>query len=122
MAVLLSTDLMVVSRVQGAATKAGTTLRSVSTATQAAEQIRAGSEALLVIDLSVPGLDIAAFVAKLEASEGAELRIIAFGPHVHANRLAAAEQAGCDLVVSRGQFFAQVDALLGDSRGVTGQG
>lgn len=34
-------------------------------------------------------------------------RIVAFGSHVHESRLTCAQQAGCDLVLSRGQFSSQ---------------
>jgi hypothetical protein len=40
------------------------------------------------------------------------LRVVAFGPHVHEERLAAARNAGCDEVVSRGEFFARLDAIV----------
>jgi hypothetical protein len=39
-------------------------------------------------------------------------RIVAFGSHVHEARLACAEQAGCDLVLSRGQFSSKPTAYL----------
>jgi hypothetical protein len=43
----------------------------------------------------------------------AATRVIAFGPHVHEDRLAAARAAGCDSVLSRGQFFSQAENVLG---------
>ena len=49
---------------------------------------------------------------RLKASEGSGTRVVAFGPHVHEQRLAAARDAGCDLVVSRGQFFSQLETIL----------
>ena len=39
-------------------------------------------------------------------------RLVAFGPHVHKAKLAAAAAAGFGLVLSRGQFYAQMDELL----------
>jgi CheY-like chemotaxis protein len=111
-AVLLSTDLMVASRVQGAAVSSGTSLATVSNVTQAVGQCRAAAAAVLFVDLALPALDVSALVNDLKNSGARPPRIIAFGPHVHEEKLAAAQQAGCDVVVSRGQFFAQVDSLL----------
>jgi hypothetical protein len=52
-----------------------------------------------------------AIVEQLKAAPNRP-RVIAFGPHVHEERLQAARKAGCDEVVSRGQFFAQVEGML----------
>jgi DNA-binding NarL/FixJ family response regulator len=116
--VLLSADLMVVSRVEGAGAKAGTSVRAVSTAAGAVEACRAASAAILVVDVGTPSLDIGSLVRDVKSTVGAAARVVAFGPHVHAERLAAAEQAGCNEVVSRGQFFAQLDEILRRSAGV----
>ena len=60
----------------------------------------------------MPALDPAAVVNQLRADASHSVHVVAFGPHVHENRLAAVREAGCDLVVSRGQFFAEIDAIL----------
>lgn len=111
-AVLLSGDLMVVSRVEGAASRVGLPLRVAATAARAEELCREQSTRLLVVDLTAPLLDIAALTTAMKALCDGGPRIVAFGPHVHEARLAAAREAGCDSVVSRGQFFAQIDAIL----------
>ena len=141
-AVLFSGDLLVISRVQNAATAAGIAVQVTSSLTQAVENCESlisssysrpelgskaveprdshtwqiGKPTLVIVDLSTPGLDVAGFVKRLrgiKASDAmSELRIIAFGPHVHEDRLAAAREAGCDEVMSRGQFFGAIDAIL----------
>ena len=111
--VLLSSDLMVVSRVEGAAARLGTTVRITSTPSQAVDCGNADEAKVLIVDLSSPSLDIAALVNQLKSKQSAATRVVAFGPHVHEQRLAAARDAGCDQVVSRGQFFAQLDTILG---------
>jgi DNA-binding NarL/FixJ family response regulator len=115
-AVLLTRDLTVVSRVQGACAKLGATMRTESDL----ERIIAGFSGepadLVILDLSMPQLDVASLVSAAKAGSAAS-KVIAFGPHVHAERLAAAREAGCDEVVSRGQFFAQLDTILQRSAG-----
>jgi CheY-like chemotaxis protein len=109
---LLTGDLVTQSRVEAAATRCGAALR---TATDAATLLARYAETpaqLLIVDLSASSVDVAAIVAQKKSRLSAPPTIIAFGPHVHEARLAAAEQAGCDEVLSRGQFFAQLDAIL----------
>lgn len=109
--VLLSGDLAVFSRVEGAGRSIGETVRQATAGPQAVERCASESARLLLVDLSTSGINVGELVAQLKASI-APPRIIAFGPHVHEQRLAEAQSAGCDLVVSRGQFFAQIDSLL----------
>ncbi len=110
--VLLSGDLAVLSRVEGAATRLGQAVRSASRESQALELCDAQDAKMLIIDLSTSSIDVASLVHQLKSTEGSNPRVVAFGPHVHEQRLAAARDAGCDLVVSRGQFFSQLDTIL----------
>lgn len=111
--VLFSNDLTVLSRVEGAATRLDKNVRSVSTAAQLADCGGEGAPELLIIDLSSPSVDIEKLVAQWKMQAASATRIVAFGPHVHEERLAAARQAGCDVVVSRGQFFSQLESIVG---------
>jgi DNA-binding response OmpR family regulator len=111
--VLLSGDLMVVSRVQGAAKSVGADLCTAGNADQAREYCKTEPVKLVIVDLGLPAVNIGTLVNDLGADETFAPKIVAFGPHVHEERLAAARQTGCDEVVSRGQFFAQVEAILG---------
>jgi DNA-binding response OmpR family regulator len=110
--VLLSGDLMVLSRVDAAASRNGIAIRSASSAAQAVNAGDAEPIELLIIDLATPQLETAGLVREIQSKVAGTTRIIAFGPHVHEERLAAAHEAGCDEVFSRGQFFAQVDTIL----------
>jgi AmiR/NasT family two-component response regulator len=109
--VLVSNDLMVVSRVQGPAARVGADVRSAG----AADVLTHVPIDLVIVDLATPRLELEALVAELKSAGDTAPRIVAFGPHVHEDRLAAAREAGCDVVMSRGQFFAQVDAIIGAS-------
>ena len=111
-AILLSTDLMVVSHVRGAAARTGATLDTASNADDAAAICQREQADLLLVDLATPVSALSVFVNRLKGDAAAAPTIVAFGPHVHAERLEAARQAGCDTVISRGQFFAGIDGLL----------
>jgi DNA-binding NarL/FixJ family response regulator len=109
--VLLATDLMVVSRVQGAATQAGAAIKVAANESQAVQLCRDANAGLLIIDLATPALSLEP-IQQMTADSTRTTRIVAFGPHVHEDRLERAREAGCDLVVSRGRFFNEVDTIL----------
>jgi DNA-binding response OmpR family regulator len=67
---------------------------------------------LIILDLSVPSLNVKSLIEQVKAAPANPPRIVAFGSHVHVEKLAAARDAGCDEVMSRGQFFAQLDAVV----------
>ena len=113
MAVLLvSGDLMGASRIEGAARLAGVDFRMVGNADSAVEVCAAGNVPLVMIDLALAGLDVDSLVSRLKNLPNGALAIVAYGPHVHEAKLAAAEAAGCDQVLSRGQFLSSVDAVI----------
>ena len=111
--VLLSSDLMVVSRVQGTAARTGAAVRALSNASPAIESCLNEQADVLIVDLATPSLDLETLVNGLKAVATRSTRIVAFGPHVHEDRLEAAREAGCDVVMSRGRFFAEMDSILG---------
>lgn len=109
--ILLTRDLSVVSHVDGAAARSGAVARTVSNEADAVTQCVAENAKTLVIDLATPSLDVRSLMEKLSAAIPTPPRVIAFGPHVHVEKLAAAQEAGCE-VASRGQFFAKTEAIL----------
>ena len=107
---LVSSDLMLHSRLQGVAQQSG--LAEVVSATSSNAASRCDEDCpIAVVDLHSQGSDIAALVADLRnANPG--VSIIASGPHVHEQKLQQAEQAGCDVVVSRGQLDRDAAAIF----------
>ncbi|MEX0643163.1 MAG: hypothetical protein WD468_10710 [Pirellulales bacterium] len=110
--VLLTGDLMVISRVSGAAAQLSIQLQTAANSQQAIRLCRDDAARVLVLDLATPSLDVAELVAAVKKGGAAAPTIVAFGPHVHEERLAAAREAGCNRVVSRGQFMGQLDTLI----------
>lgn len=109
--VLLSQDLMVISQVSGAAAQQGSSVRTVSSTSDAVKACAAKDVELVIVDLGTPSADVAALVDQLKSSTASVPRIMAFGPHVHVDKLAAAREAGCE-AMSRGQFMTQVGSVL----------
>ncbi len=113
MAVLaLISDLMMQSQVTGAATRAAARLKIATSGEALLDEAAKDPPRLVIVDLSHPGLHVNELFGRLKALLPSGSTTLAFGPHVHAARLAEAAQAGCDTVISRGQFHAQMDAIL----------
>lgn len=109
--VLLSGDLMCSSKVAAAASALGLTCTTAMTAAALPDKLVEGTQ-LVVLDLSTIGVAPAVIVPKIRTSLRARPKIIAFGPHVHGELLEEAETSGCDLVVTRGEFYARLADLL----------
>jgi hypothetical protein len=62
--------------------------------------------------LNSPAVQVSAIVPRLKGLVQPPKSIIAFGPHVHAEKLQAAEAAGCNLVLTRGQFDSEMETIL----------
>ncbi|MCA9230437.1 MAG: hypothetical protein KDA57_07290 [Planctomycetales bacterium] len=111
--ILLSRDLMLASRTEGVARQKGIAMVQAANQIDAISAIADENCQLLVVDLQLPGLDIEALVIQARQSSKSSLRIVACGPHVHEQRLDTARAAGCDRVVTRGQFDREAAHILG---------
>lgn len=109
--VLLSRDLMLVSRTQGAANSLQMTLECASDAERAIDLATSPACRAVVIDLRTPNLDVAELVAKIRDLDH-DVPVIACSPHVHEASLTAARNAGCDVVATRGQFDRDAESIL----------
>jgi CheY-like chemotaxis protein len=109
--ILLSSDLMLMSAAQGAADRHGAAVSVVADANALAERLAGGTINLVAVDLRTNGLDVRALVEQVRTA-APEAVILAGGPHVQRDSLAAAVAAGCDEVVTRGQFEGRLDALV----------
>ena len=109
-AVLLTGDLAFSSKLVAAAARRGWKL-DLAMSPAALDAHRTEGVRLVLIDLSMSAVDPATIVEKLQGWSPPP-DIVAFGPHVQEARLAAAREAGCDLVVSRGHMNAQAEEIL----------
>jgi len=109
--VLLCSDMMCMSKVAGAASRAGYQCATAMSPAALDDRLAEGTR-LVAIDLSMPGLEPNVVVPKIRTALKIRPRIIAFGPHVRGELLEEAETSGCDAVYSNGQFFAHLPELL----------
>lgn len=108
---LVSGDLFLGSRIRAAAQTQHRSLDVAGSGAMALERLQSASYRLVLVDLETPGLRIAELVAACGGGDAGPT-IIAYGPHVHEQRLEAARQAGCDHVLTRGKFDATLPQLL----------
>ena len=110
---LITSDLMVSSRIAGAAAAIPATVASLGPAAEPGN----GPFDVIVVDLEAGRRGAGELVGRAReiAASQAALRpaaIVAFGPHVAVDRLAEAKAAGADLVVTRGEALQSLAAVV----------
>lgn len=108
---LFASDLMTLSQASGVASASGAKVTSVASAAALAEKLQGEQVAAVIFDIDHARGELPALVAAVRAAKP-EARIAAFGPHVREDALAAAQAAGCDLVLTRGQFLKGMPAVF----------
>jgi len=109
--VLLTHDLIFSTKVTSTARALGLEVTSAVDLVRAAELCRDKRPGCVFIDLSVPDLDITAAVARLRSAAGS-MPTVAYGSHGDKARLDADRAAGCDEVLPRSRFSAELPTLL----------
>jgi CheY-like chemotaxis protein len=110
---LVSPDLMAISRLAALARQAGGSLESLRSFDAGP---REDGYDLVLIDLQGMAEDPALLVSRVRAAvpgrNQASPRVVAFGPHVATARLEQARAAGADEAVSRGELLGGFPAVL----------
>ena len=119
MIVVVTRDLMVSSQISGAARGAACEMQVAGDSEAAAALSRVSGCCGVLLDLTMPGVDLQQLLAGLSE---ARPPVIAFGPHVHTTTLEAARAAGCDRVLSRGEFVSRLHEIVSALTGPEGSG
>jgi DNA-binding NarL/FixJ family response regulator len=109
----LTNDLLFSSRVMSLARQVGIDMKVVGARQAFLDQAAASECVLALIDLEHPAAAMKDLVRDLHRRENAP-KIVAYGPHVKESLLGAAQEAGADSVLSRGQFDKQIGGILQD--------
>jgi DNA-binding NarL/FixJ family response regulator len=109
--VAITADLLLHSQLSAAADRVGLRVLVAMSIEALVAKAETSRPRMVILDLGHEGLDPRELVPRLKAISP-EATIVAFGPHVHRQRLAAATEAGCDQVMSRGQFHATMEEIL----------
>ncbi len=110
-ALSLIADLSFSVQVEGAANRLGFRVATVSTPTKAIAALRQGRASFFVVDLAAAGDRVAEIVRAAKAAPH-PVAVLAFGPQADREAQQAAQDAGADLVISRGQFSRDLSQLM----------
>lgn len=111
-AVALIADLMFIVKIQDAAKAIELPIRFVKTAA-AVREAAANHPSLILFDLNLAGVEVLSLVAALKSDPSTKgIQLVGFISHVQIQARAAAEAAGCDLVVARSVFSQQLPSIL----------
>jgi len=109
--IFVSGDLMFGSRVSGVAQQIGMQMQTVMSGAKLLQVVDDLAPKLVIVDLQAPGVDPVAIVKHLSAMPTPP-HTVGFGPHVHEQKLQAAQDAGIGTVLTRGQFHSQIGEVL----------
>ena len=110
MGVVVTQDLFFGSKITGTADQLGLNVKLAGTVDGGIEQASQETVRLLLLDLAMPGLNVADVIASLP--EEHRPTVVAFGAHVNTVRLDEAREAGCDEVLPRSRFTATLPEIL----------
>ncbi|GMU81792.1 MAG: hypothetical protein AMXMBFR47_16630 [Planctomycetota bacterium] len=105
-------DLFFDAKITATARVVGVEVVAVRTIDAAAARLADAAVTGLIVDLSLPAGDPIGFVRAVKASTPG-VRVVAFLPHVEADRRRAAKEAGADEVLPRSRFSETLGAILG---------
>jgi hypothetical protein len=107
-------DLIFATRVSSVAGEAGVRYQALLSADGLADRLFEASAVALLVDLDWSRSDpIEAIRSAAEDRRLGSLEIVAFGPHVQGDRLAAATDAGATEAMPRSRFAGHLPVLLG---------
>ena len=110
-AIILTSDFMFSSRVVSIGQSLDLEVDAVISTAALPEAVEASQAVLVIIDLSNIDSSVDQIVTPLRKLDPPPTTV-AFGPHVDEAVLQAAQAAGCDIVLTRGQFHQQIGELL----------
>jgi CheY-like chemotaxis protein len=109
---LLSDDLIFISRVAGTARAQGLNIKSARSADALLTLAHQQEPRCVIVDLANPGLILTELMRQLAEVCPRMPRVAAYGSHVDAGTLQAARAAGCDPVWPRSKFVEDLATAL----------
>jgi len=108
--VLVCDDFFFANKITGTAQALGIAVKEVTSLSAACGLAASENARLIILDLNTPGLNVADLIATLP--EENRPAVIAFDSHVNTERLQSARDAGCDQVLPRSRFAAELPEIL----------
>src|SRR5262249_48889882 len=99
--VLLSRDLIFTTKITSTAAALGSRVHVASNEFSATSLIESSRPQVVFVDLTAGAMVAPEALARYRKQTGPGSQFVAFGPHVDADSLAAAQSAGCQVVLTR---------------------
>ena len=112
---VVATNLFFLPRVQNMAAPSGCETRQVMTVDRLNEEMAEGETVLVLVDLEADVEFWGDAVRAVLASGDARPQVVGYGGHTNTTMLQRAEEVGCDLVLTKGQFSRDLGKLIGEA-------
>jgi hypothetical protein len=109
---LLSRDLIFITKIKETAADLGYSIMVASTETQAKSMIEEHHPKVVFFDVALRDVVAPSAVRAYQKLAGTNVWFVAFGPHVERDLLATAKAAGCHAVLARSKFAAELPELM----------
>jgi hypothetical protein len=109
---LLCSDLIFTTKIKGTAHALGYNLEIIADVFRAKSAIETLYPRVIFIDLAAGKLSAPESLREYIRLAGPDVWFVAFGSHVEKETLAEAKAAGCQVVLSRSKFAANLPALM----------
>jgi len=111
-------DLLFQSRMRAAAQLIAAPISFMRQRDALITAVREGQPSLVILDLDCDAIDPIAIIREIRSDpELTRIPLVGYASHVHADRLQAARDAGCDRVMARSKFVAALPELISSARG-----
>ena len=114
---VIATNLFFLPRIQNLAAPSGCETRQVMSVDRLNEEMSDGETALVLVDLEADPDFWGEAVSTILARGESRPQIVGYGGHTNTVMLQKAEEAGCDLVLTKGQFSRDLVKLIADASG-----
>ena len=114
---VIATNLFFLPRIQNIAAPSGCDTRQVMTIDRLKEEMADGETVLVLVDLEADPDFWGDAVRTVLASGPSRPKIVGYGGHTNTAMLQKAEEAGCDLVLTKGQFSRDLSKLIAEAVG-----
>ena len=112
---VVATNLFFLPRVQNMAAPSGCETRQVMTVDRLNEEMADGETVLVLVDLEADPEFWGDAVRAILASGEARPQVVGYGGHTNTAMLQRAEEVGCDMVLTKGQFSRDLGKLIGEA-------
>lgn len=120
MIVAVVDDLLFSSKIRAVAEQAACPISFVRKADAVVPEVHEKRPQLVIVDLDRASLDPVGAVRALKShAELRDTKVVGFVSHVHADKIAAAREAGIDVVLARSAFVAALPKLVAGARDAT---